>query len=109
MIIQRSSIFDALCEAVDAARTACADHPAWLARVNAAWEWLLDQEQYEVIDPGTDHAAVVIPSATEAGVSYAANGACQCRAYSAHTPCWHRAASRLVRNALEVAHVNDSH
>ncbi len=32
---------------------------------------------------------------------YSANGVCQCRAFSEHSPCYHRAAARLVRLYIE--------
>lgn len=98
--IRRADIFDHLCAAVDEARTKSANDPAWLARINDAWDWLLAQDAYEIVNFGTPHAAVRIPSATRPGLIYTANGTCQCRAYETHTPCWHRAASRLLRNAL---------
>lgn len=102
-LIQRKDVFDQLCEAVDAARISAADSPAWLSRIGDAWDWLIQQESYEIRDLGTDHAAVRIPSATHAHVTYEANGKCQCPAYTTRTPCWHRAASKLLRNALALA------
>lgn len=37
----------------------------------------------------------------ESNEIYAANGTCQCKAYTtAKYPCWHRAASRIVQRAL---------
>jgi hypothetical protein len=35
---------------------------------------------------------------------YRANGTCQCKAFQAHQPCWHRAAARLVKRYNETAH-----
>ncbi len=38
------------------------------------------------------------------GEIYTANGACQCKAFRQHQPCWHRAAARLVRRYAETSH-----
>lgn len=38
------------------------------------------------------------------GEIYTADGACQCKAYRQHQPCWHRAAARLVRRCAETSH-----
>ncbi|HEX8843084.1 MAG TPA: hypothetical protein VF791_00360 [Pyrinomonadaceae bacterium] len=35
---------------------------------------------------------------------YRANGTCQCKAFTLHQPCWHRAAARLVQRYNETAH-----
>jgi len=72
----------------------------WQNAIDTAWDWLLQQDAVEF-----DHAAHALrfPIATEAGTVYEANGDCQCRAFAQHTACWHRAAARLVRRALEIA------
>ncbi len=41
-----------------------------------------------------DGGALLILSPS--GEIYSANGACQCKAYLNHQPCWHGAAARLV-------------
>lgn len=102
LTISRASIFDALCATVDEARAKAAGTP-WASRVETAWAWLLEQEAFDVVDPYTPHAAVRIPSQSKPGLIYTANGACQCRASEVHNPCWHRAASRLLRNAMDAA------
>ena len=38
------------------------------------------------------------------GEIYTANGACQCKAFVNHQPCWHRAAARLVERYNEISH-----
>lgn len=38
------------------------------------------------------------------GEIYMANGTCQCKAFQAGYPCWHRAASRLVQRYNEASH-----
>lgn len=101
--ITRTSIFDQLCAAVDEARIKSAADLAWLNAISAAWAWLLEEDTYEVVNAGTPHAAVRVPSRSKPGLIYTANGECQCRAYELHNPCMHRAASRLVRNALAFA------
>ena len=49
-----------------------------------------------------DGCALLILSPS--GEIYSANGACQCRAYLNHQPCWHRAAARLVERYNETSH-----
>lgn len=44
---------------------------------------------------------LVVPSRTRANVAYRANGACQCWAFVAGQPCWHRAAAQLYKRYLE--------
>ena len=102
--IHRIELFDPLCDAVDEARAKSSGNTAWLNAIETAWAWLLEEESYEVVDARTPHAAVRIPSRSRPGLIYTANGTCQCRAYEVHSPCWHRAASRLVRNAMEASH-----
>ncbi|HEV2802431.1 MAG TPA: hypothetical protein VGW12_18315 [Pyrinomonadaceae bacterium] len=38
------------------------------------------------------------------GEIYTANGTCQCKAYTNHQPCWHRAAARLVARYMQSSH-----
>lgn len=49
-----------------------------------------------------DGQSLLILSAS--GEIYAANGACQCKAYQKNQPCWHRAAARLVKRYAETSH-----
>lgn len=39
----------------------------------------------------------------ESGEIYTANGTCQCKAFEAGQPCWHRAAARIVTRYIERA------
>lgn len=103
LTVSRASIFDALCAAVDEARIKSAGNAPWLNAIDAAWGYLLEVDAYEVVDAYTPHAALRIPSQSTPDLIYTANGACQCRAFEVHNPCWHRAASRLVRNAMDAA------
>ena len=95
-VIQIATILDRLCESVDAARAATNDS-RWLNAIDCAWGWLLAQDAVSY-DAATH--ALTIPSATRPGTVYTANGACQCEAFEKHTACWHRAAARLVQNAV---------
>lgn len=96
--VQIAPLMDALCSAVDAARAKAADDQRWLNALDTAWGWLLQQDAVSYCP--TTHA-LRVTSASEPGKVYEANGACQCRAFAEHSACWHRAAARLVRRALE--------
>ena len=89
-----SDILDSLVVAVDAARQAAAGNSRWVNAINAGFDHLLQQEVIEV----GDHNALVYRS--ESGTTYFANGSCQCVAFAQGQPCKHRAASKLVKNAL---------
>ena len=89
-----ADILDALVDAVDAARQAAAGNSRWLNAINAGFDHLL---QAEVIEVG-DHNALIYRS--ESGQTYHANGTCQCAAFASGNPCKHRAAARLVQNAV---------
>lgn len=88
-----ADILNDLVVAVDTARRAT-DNRRWLNAIDAAFDHLL---QVEVIEVGA-HNALVYRS--ESGTTYHANGTCQCVAFAQGQPCKHRAAARLVRNAL---------
>jgi hypothetical protein len=96
--IRIADILDALVEAVDAARVQTTD-ASWQRAINDAYNYLLlrDTVCYE---PETH--TLVVASATEPGKEYWANGECQCPCYErGNAKCWHRAAARLVRRAVE--------
>lgn len=95
-----ADIIDQLVEAVDAARTKAAGNQRWLGAVDRAWDYLLQVDAVSY-----DHAdhALRVESASEPGKVYIANGACGCKAFAEHgNACWHRAAARLVRRAVEL-------
>lgn len=96
--LRTADILDQLCEAVDAARDAAAGNGRWLNALTSAWNWLLEQD---AISFDVAAHALRVESASEAGRVYVANGDCQCRAYEQGNACWHRAAARLVRRAME--------
>ena len=89
---------DILVEVVDKARIDAQSSKAWVHAINTAYDWLLQTDTVEMVDADT----VRIPSATVAYRYYQANGSCQCTAYHKGSPCWHRAAARLVKRMLEV-------
>jgi hypothetical protein len=99
--LDTAPLLDHLCEAVDAARAKAAGNTPWLNAIEKAWGYLLQQD---AIAYDLAHAAIRVPSATEAGKIYIANGDCQCAAFvKGRGVCWHRAAARLVRRALDLA------
>jgi hypothetical protein len=97
-------LMDALCEAKDAAVEKAAGNARWLTAIDTAWGWLLTQD---VVSFDIHTHALRVESASEPGKVYEANGACQCPAFEKHTACWHRAAARLVRRALELQAAQD--
>lgn len=97
--VRIGGLMDHLCAAVDAARAKAANDKRWLNALNTAWGFLLEQDT--VLYRHEDHA-LLVTSASEPGKQYRANGRCQCNAFATHQACWHRAAARLVRRALEL-------
>lgn len=49
----------------------------------------------------TSHSLLILSETS--GEIYTANGTCQCKAFAAGQPCWHRAAARIVTRYLEKA------
>lgn len=49
----------------------------------------------------TGHSLLML---SESGEIYEANGVCQCRAFTNHQPCYHRAAYKLVKRYMETSH-----
>ena len=79
-----------LTHVVNSAKRDAANHPRWLHAIDRAVTELARNPYLERQD-----GRLLIGSTS--GQVYAANGACQCAAYANGQPCWHRAASRLVR------------
>lgn len=97
--ISRAEIFDALCAAVDYARSV-APAGAWHRAIDSAWAYILDAE---ILYFNTAARALRVESATRPGRCYVANGDCQCEAFTKGAGvCWHRAAARIVTRALEL-------
>jgi hypothetical protein len=92
-----ADLMDALCSAVDTARAATND-PRWLRAIDSAWDYILS---VDTLDYDAATHSLRVPSASGNG-EYIANGACQCRAFEQSNACWHRAAARLVRRAIEL-------
>jgi hypothetical protein len=96
--VSRAEIFDQLVEAYDAAKALAAGDKRWASALDRAYAYALEVESFEY---DIQHWAVRVPSASQPGVAFEANGVCQCRAYTHEIPCWHRALARLIRRALE--------
>jgi hypothetical protein len=96
--ISRAEIFDALCDAYDRAKALAVGDARWSSALNTAWAWLLEQDE---ISYDLAHWAIRVQSATHPSRIYVSNGACGCEAFQHERPCWHRAAARLVRRAVE--------
>jgi hypothetical protein len=87
-----------LVDATDTALAATVNNDRWTNAVTKAYDWLLTQD---VVEYDRRTGVLLVPSATDHGVIFQANGVCQCKAAARGYPCWHRAAARLVRRALE--------
>ena len=99
--IATADLLDSLCDAVDAARVTAAGSQRWLNAIDAAFEHILQTDTIEY--RASDHA---LRYHSESGQTYEANGRCQCKAFEKGDPCKHRAASKLVCNALDLAAAN---
>lgn len=85
-------------QALQQARHQAAEHQAWLNAINRA-SLFLAAERWQF-----DGETLLIESATTTGANYVATPhQCECKAYAAGRPCWHRAAARLLVKASEVA------
>lgn len=80
-----------LTQVVNSARLSAADHPRWLTAIDRA---LVELDTNPYIERGDDSSLII---GSTSGKCYAANGVCQCVAFTYGQPCWHRAAARLVR------------
>ena len=96
--ISRAEIFDALCDAYDAAKALAAGDKRWSSALDRAWAFALEAESFEY-----DLAswAVRVQSASHPSVFYTSNGDCSCEAFKNGNACWHRALARLIRRAVE--------
>jgi hypothetical protein len=77
-------------QVADKALLDAAAHPRWVVAIGRA---LVELEQNPWIERA-DHGLII---GSTSGKCYAANGVCQCQAYTYGQACWHRAAARLVR------------
>jgi hypothetical protein len=80
------------------ARVQAAHHQAWLNAINKAALYLAgDEWQF-------DGETLIISSATTNGARYhVTSHSCECKAFAAGRPCWHRASVRLLEKAGEAA------
>ena len=75
----------------DQALIAAAAHPRWVVAIGRA---LIELDSNPWLERGDMHGLII---GSPSGNCYAANGVCNCQAYTFGQPCWHRAAARLVR------------
>ena len=71
----------------------CGSNQRWANAVRRAADELLT-------NPYLHHDGHALLILSTSGEFYEANGVCQCKAFAAHQPCWHRAAQRLVELAM---------
>lgn len=95
-----ADILDQLVVAIEVARINAAGNARWLNALEVGYNWLVQQD---TITYDADTHELTVPSASSEGRTYRSNGACQCQAFESHQACWHRAACRLVRRALELS------
>jgi hypothetical protein len=69
----------------------------WVNALDKAWLFFQNTPAI-TYSPNGD---LLYPSESTAGTVYKANGTCQCPAFQDGQPCKHRAASRLLANALK--------
>lgn len=89
-----------LSQVISQAKAQAADHPSWLRAIDKAADQLQTNPWIYV-----DGNHLIIPASN--GSTYSSNGVCQCLAYANGKPCWHRAASRIVKRYAE-AEVNQA-
>lgn len=93
-VVNRATVAQALQQA----RQQAAEHQSWLNAINRA-SLFLAAEQWQF-----DGETLIVTSATTNGTRYIVTPqTCQCKAFIAGRPCWHRAAARLLCKAAEVA------
>ena len=80
------------------ARIQAATHQSWLNAINKASLYL------STGDWQFDGEVLSITSATTDGARYHVTAQrCECKAFAAGRPCWHRAAARLLEKSAELA------
>lgn len=84
----------AVAAALVAARAACADKARWLRAANKA------AVELETGKWAFNGRVLVVRSRSSARQYRATATTCECPAYAKAAPCWHRAAARLVTNAI---------
>src|SRR5688500_17759723 len=93
--VNRTSVALALQEA----RKQASEHQAWLNAINkaalylAAERWAFDGETLVIVSATSDDVQYLVTART-----------CECRAFKAGRPCWHRAAARLLCKTAELVY-----
>lgn len=91
--IARAPLFDSLCDAVDTVRALNRARPSRLARIEAAWDWLLQQEAYQF-----EGETLLIASQSEPGIVRRASWqGCTC---PSRLGCYHVEAASLIGRAV---------
>lgn len=84
--------------AVRQSRIDAAQHPAWINAINKAAVYL------ESVTWQFNGEDLLINSATDTSLRYTVDAhGCDCKAGQKGTPCWHRAARRLLIKSAEMA------
>ena len=84
------------------ARIDCAQHLRWLNALNRA------ALNLEACAWAFDGETLIIHSATSGTRYHVTARSCECAAFGAGRPCWHRAACRLLEKAAELAYTAGS-
>jgi hypothetical protein len=66
----------------------------WVNAIAKAATQIEENGDFMTYDETENHLVIWSQSTNEI---YSANGVCQCKAFAQGSPCWHRAAARLVR------------
>ena len=85
-------------EVIEAALIKTADNYRWQNAVKKAVKEIEENGTFMEWDSADNHLLIWSQGSNEI---YTANGVCQCKAFEKGFPCFHRAASRLVKNYLE--------
>ena len=94
--IAMAAVFDALVAAYDDAAEKTVGDAKWHNAVETAFDWLLHQDSLEYAN-----GVLQVPSASSDTVYHVSPGVCQSDSHRRGNPCWHRAARRLVVEAVE--------
>ncbi len=94
--IRMAELLDDVINAHDVAVSTPNLSTRWKTALERAWDYLLQQDAVSFdVQTGT------LVYHSESGVTYQAGKACQCKAFEDGYPCKHRAAARVVRNAVQ--------
>lgn len=94
--IQTTELIDDLANVYDIARATPKLSVRWKNALEKAWDYVLQQDALRF-----DVQTGILIYHSESGVTYQAGKECQCKAFEEGYPCKHRAAARLVRNAVQ--------